>query len=89
MRKILNNASVVTVQALVKEHKQRLYFAFHLSRQHYDATGQGRVAELEPLMRSELLEQWAAALNEMTYPPQRWQAWSGQLERLLHAKNKV
>jgi hypothetical protein len=76
-------------QALAKDQKQRMYFAFKLSRQHHDRAGQRRSAELEPLMRCELLERWAAALNDMSYPAQRWQAWSGQLDRLLHDNRKV
>ena len=77
------------LQELAREHKQRLYFSFRLSRQHYGPEGAARAAELEPPMRSPLLEQWAAALNDMSYPAQRWQAWSGQLERLLHSNKKV
>lgn len=77
------------LQELAREHKQRLYFSFKLSRQHYGPEGTARAAELEPLMRSPVLDQWAAALNDMSYPAQRWQAWSGQLERLLHSNNKA
>lgn len=73
----------------MREHKQRLYFALELSRQHYGAEGLARAAELEPLVASPLLERWAGALNDMSYPAQRWQAWSSQLERLLHDKKKV
>ena len=76
-------------QALAKEYKQRLYFPFSLSRQHYNVEGSARAAELAPLLHSPLLDAWAAALNDMTYPAQRWQAWVSQLDRLLSSGNKV
>jgi hypothetical protein len=77
------------VQALAKEYKQRLYFPFSLSRQHYNIEGSARAAELAPLLHSPVLDAWAAALNDMTYPAQRWQAWVNQLDRLLHNGSKV
>ena len=77
------------VQALAKEYRQRLYFSFSLSRQHYNVEGSARAAELAPLLHSPVLDTWAAALNDMTYPAQRWQAWVSQLDRLLHNGSKV
>jgi hypothetical protein len=85
----IEDALCCAAQALMREHKQRLYFAFALSRQHYGPEGVARAAELEPLARCQPLEALAAALNDMSYPAQRWQAWSGQLERLLHSGKKV
>ena len=77
------------MQALATSYKQRLYFPFNLSKQHYSKEGQARAAELEPLLQSPILDLWAAALNDMTYPAQRWQAWVSQLDRLLTIGDKV
>jgi hypothetical protein len=77
-------------QALAAAHKQRLHFAFRLSRQHYaSAEGAARAAQLAPALRSPILERWARALHDMTFPAQRWQAWHAALERLLEAGNKA
>ena len=77
-------------QALASAHKQRLYFAFRLSRAHWaSAGGRERAAQLDPLLQSPVMEAWARALHDMTYPLQRWSAWQAQLERLLHEGRKV
>ena len=77
-------------QELAAAHKQRLFFAFRLSRDHCaSAGGRERAAQLEPLLRFPVMEAWAAALHDMTYPLQRWTAWQAQLERLLHDGRKV
>ena len=77
------------MQALATSYKQRLYFPFNLSKQHHSKQGLARAAELEPLLQSPILDLWAAALNDMTYPAQRWQAWVSQLDRLLTDGDKV
>ena len=77
-------------QALAAAHKRRLHFPFRLSAAHYaSAEGKARAAQLEPLLRSAVLERWARALHDLTYPAQRWQAWHAQLERLLEAGHKA
>ena len=71
-------------------HKQRLHFPFRLSRQHYaTAAGRARAAALEPLLACPILERFAAGLNEVTYPAQRWQGWHARLDRLLEEGRKV
>lgn len=40
-------------------------------------------------MQSPLLDTWAASLNDMTYPAQRWQAWVSQLDSLLSSGKMV
>ena len=82
-------ALLPTLKALAKGYKQRLYFAFNLSRQHYGKEGESRAAELAPLLQSPVLDMWAVALNDTTYPAQRWQAWISQLDRLLSNGKKV
>ncbi|KAK9829312.1 hypothetical protein WJX72_005143 [[Myrmecia] bisecta] len=78
------------LKALAAAHPQRLYFPFQLSRQHYSsAAGKALAAELEPLLRSPLMEAWAAALNDTTFPAQRWQGWQGELNRLLEDGRKA
>ena len=76
-------------QELARRHKQRLYFPFTLSQQPYSRAGHERAAELAPLLQSPLLDTWAASLNDMTYPAQRWQAWVSQLDRLLSSGKMV
>lgn len=82
-------ALLPTLKALAKGYKQRLYFASNLSRQHYTKEGESRAAELSPLLQSPVLDMWATALNDTTYPAQRWQAWVSQLDRLLSNSKKV
>ena len=53
------------------------------------AGGRERAARLDLLLQSLVMERWAAALHDMTYPLQRWGAWQAQLERLLHDGRKV
>jgi len=81
--------SSCTAQALAKQHPQRLYFPFSLSRQHWGATGQKRGAALEPLLRNPLMEAFAAALNDTTYPGQRMENWLGLLRPLVSADERV
>ncbi len=82
-------ALLPTLKALAKAYKQRLCFPVNLSKQHYSKEGQARAAELAPLLQSPVLDLWAAALNDTTYPAQRWQAWASQLDRLLSNGKKV
>ena len=82
-------ALLPALKALAKAYKQRLYFPFNLGKQHYSKEGNARAAELAPLLQSPVLDMWAAALNDMTYPAQRWQAWVSQLDRLLSSGKKV
>lgn len=35
------------------------------------------------------MEEWGAALNETTYPAQRWEGWVGRLSSLVAAGHKV
>ena len=77
------------LQALAKQYPQQLYFPFKLSKQHYGSEGQGRAASLQPLLTSPLMEEWGAALNDITYPAQRWEGWVGRLSALIAAGDKV
>ena len=82
-------ALLPALKALSEGYKQRLYFPFSLSKQHYSREGHARAAELAPLLQSPVLDMWAAGLNDTTYPAQRWQAWVSQLDRLLSNGHKV
>lgn len=77
------------MQALAKHYPQQMYFPFKLSRQHYGPEGQARADSLQPLLSSPLMEQWGAALNDTTYPAQRWEGWVGRLSGLVAAGDKV
>ncbi len=77
------------MQALAKQYPQQMYFPFNLSRQHYGPEGQARADSLQPLLSSPLMEQWGAALNDTTYPAQRWEGWVGRLSGLVAAGDKV
>ena len=79
----------MTAQALAKQHSQRLYFPCTLSRQHWGAAGRKRGAALEPLLRSPVMEAFAAALNDTTYPGQRMETWLGLLRPLVSANDRV
>ena len=78
-----------SMQALAKQYPQQVYFPFQLSRQHYGPQGQGRAQQLQPLLRLPLMEEWGAALNDITYPEQRWQGWAARLTSLFAAGKKV
>lgn len=80
---------VYSMQALAKQYPQQMYFPFNLSRQHYGPEGQARADSLQPLLSSPLMEQWGAALNDTTYPAQRWEGWVGRLSGLVAAGDKV
>lgn len=77
------------LQALAKHYPQQLYFPFKLSRGHYGPEGQGRAGSLEPLLNSPLMDEWGAALNDTTYPAQRWEGWVGRLSSMVAAGDKV
>ena len=77
------------MQALAKQYPQQMHFPFNLSRQHYGPEGQARADSLQPLLNSPLMEQWGAALNDTTYPAQRWEGWVGRLSGLVAAGDKV
>lgn len=77
------------LQALAAAHPQRLFFPFRLSCGHLGADGQRRAAALAPLLSSPLLEAFASALNDTTYPAQRWDGWAQQLLRLLQDHEQV
>ena len=77
------------VQALAKQFPQQLYFPFNLSKGHYGPDGQGRAGSLEPLLNIPLMEDWGAALNDTTYPAQRWEGWVGRLSSLVAAGDQV
>ena len=77
------------VQALAEQFPQQLYFPFKLSKGHYGPDGQGKASSLQPLLNSPLMEEWGAALNDTTYPAQRWEGWVGRLSSLVAASNKV
>lgn len=79
----------VVVQALAEQFPQQLYFPFKLSKGHYGPDGQGKASSLQPLLNSPLMEEWGAALNDTTYPAQRWEGWVGRLSSLVAASNKV
>ena len=76
-------------QALAAAHPQRLFFPFRLSCGHLGADGQRRAEALSPLLSSPLLEAFASALNDTTYPGQRWDGWAQQLLRLLQDHKQV
>ena len=78
-----------SLQALAKHYPQQLYFPFKLSRGHYGPEGQGRADSLEPLLNSPLMDEWGAALNDTTYPAQRWEGWVGRLSTMVAAGEKV
>ena len=78
-----------SMQALAKQYPQQVYFPFQLSSQHYGPQGQGRAQQLQPLLRLPLMEEWGAALNDITYPEQRWQGWAARLTSLFAAGKKV
>ena len=84
-----SDVSACTLQALAKQHPQRLYFPFTLSRQHWGATGEKRGAALEALLRNPLIEAFANALNDTTYPGQRMESWLGLLRPLVSANDRV
>lgn len=77
------------MQALAQQYPQQMYFPFKLSKQHYGPEGQGRADRLQPLLSSPLMEEWGAALNDTTYPAQRWEGWVGKLSGLVAAGDKV
>ncbi|KAL3131372.1 hypothetical protein ABBQ38_007687 [Trebouxia sp. C0009 RCD-2024] len=77
------------LQALAKQFPQQLYFPFKLSKGHYGPDGQGRAGSLEPLLNSPLMEDWGAALNDTTYPAQRWEGWVGRLSSLVAAGDQA
>jgi len=77
------------MQALARHYPQQMYFPFKLSKQHYGPEGQARADSLQPLLSSPLMEQWGAALNDTTYPAQRWEGWVGRLSGLVAAGDKV
>ena len=78
------------MQALAGVHRQRLHFPFLLSAAHCSSPeGRARVAALGPALACPILERWAAALHDLTYPPQRWQAWVAALDRLLSDGRQV
>ena len=85
----VQEAPTCTAQALAKQHPQRLFFPFSLSRQHWGVAGQKRGAALEPLLRNPLMEAFAAALNDTTYPGQRMENWLGLLRPLVSANDRV
>ena len=77
------------MQALAQLYPQQMYFPFKLSKQHYGPEGQGRAERLQPLLSSPLMEEWGSALNDTTYPAQRWEGWVGRLSGLVAAGDKV
>lgn len=80
---------ITTTQALAAAHPQRLFFPFRLSCGHLREDGQRRAAALSPLLFSPLLDTFASALNDTTYPGQRWDGWAQQLLRLLQDHKQV
>ena len=44
---------------------------------------------LEPLLRSPVMDAFAAALNDTTYPGQRMESWLGLLRPLVSANDRV
>lgn len=80
---------LLSLQALAKHYPQQIYFPFQLSSLHYGPEGQGRAQQLQPLLQNPLMKEWGAALNDITYPEQRWQGWSARLTSLFAAGKKV
>ena len=77
------------LQVMAGSYKQALYFPFLLSQEHWGSVGQKNGKHLEPLLQSEVMQQWATALSDIIFPLQRWQGWSEKLGALLAEKQQV
>ena len=77
------------MQAMAEKHKQAMFFPFRLSWEHWSQQGRTNAQHLEPLMQSEVMQQWATALSDIIFPLQRWQGWMQQLSALLREQRQV
>ena len=77
------------MQEVAKEFPQQLYFPFRLSQESYKGQGRGQAQQLEPLLQNPQLAAFAAALNDLTFPAQRWEAWRLKIHQLLESDNQV
>ena len=71
------------------EHQQRLYFPYHLSRDHWGSAGLERGACLESLLQSPLMAAFTTALSDTTYPFLRLESWLTPLMQLLSSDDRV
>ncbi|KAK9867398.1 hypothetical protein WJX84_001490 [Apatococcus fuscideae] len=79
---------VSALQAMAEKHKQAMFFPFRLSWEHWSQQGRTNAQHLEPLMQSEVMQQWATALSDIIFPLQRWQGWMQQLSALLREQRQ-
>ena len=77
------------LQVLARDYQQQLFFPFRLSSQHYSQRGTQLAASLAPLLHNEQLAEFMQAMNDVTYPSQRWEAWHAQLQQLVGKGRKV
>ena len=74
---------------LARDFQQQLFFPFRLSSQHYSRQGMQLAASLAPLLHNEQLAAFMQAMNDVTYPSQRWEAWHAQLQQLVGKGRQV
>jgi len=66
------SAVVATLERLAGHFPQQLHFPLKLAQPYFSDEGRQRLQSLQDLLRSPVLEDFAAALNNLTYPSQRW-----------------
>ena len=77
------------LQVLARDYQQQLFFPFRLSSQHYSQRGTQLAASLAPLLHNEQLAAFMQAMDNVTYPSQRWEAWHAQLQQLVGKGKEV
>ncbi|KAK9796984.1 hypothetical protein WJX73_006710 [Symbiochloris irregularis] len=80
---------IPALQALAASYQARLYFPYRLSRSSWGKAGLKRASELDPAMQSSALAALAEALNDTTFPAQRWDRWRQRISSLISTGSKV
>jgi hypothetical protein len=62
---------------------------YHTSRRSWTSQTLAKTQALGSLLVDSTMETFGLALNDLTFPPQRWEAWLTALSGLVHAKDYV
>eukprot|EP00884_Botryococcus_braunii_P014588 jgi/Botrbrau1/2312/Bobra.39_1s0001.1 len=82
-----SDALIPCLEELARQYRQQLYFLYHTSRRSWPVETLERTAALGSLLEDLSMAAFGSALNDLTFPVQRWEAWFTALSGLMHSKN--